>query len=177
MELQGVSLVTLSFFRDKDAATALADTVARYGGILGAAVCCTHRGGQPADDMTTCARDRDELLDRMFTLAKERDLLLDFHVDENGNEESKGLRHIADKTVEHGYQGRVVCGHCWCAPPNAILVNDSAAALLCVPWVVQALMAFIATQYLQWLTCKRGNVRARSGIVAAVRSSYTCAAL
>ena len=50
---------------------------------------------------------------RVFTLAKERDLDLDFHVDENGNERAKGLLYIARKTIQHGYQGRVVCGHCW----------------------------------------------------------------
>lgn len=115
VHLQGVSLVTLSFFRDEEAAAHLADTVEQYGGLLGAAVCCTDKGGLPGDDWTTCDKDRDFLLDRIFSLAKERDLLLDFHVDENGNPESKGLRHIAQKTVQHGYQGKVVCGHCWCA--------------------------------------------------------------
>lgn len=50
---------------------------------------------------------------RMFTLAKERDLDLDFHVDENGNEAAKGLLHVAQKAIQHGYEGRVVCGHCW----------------------------------------------------------------
>lgn len=64
VELQAVSLVVLSFFRDEAAATALADLVASHGGILGAAVCCAERGGDPADDWTTCEEDRDELLDR-----------------------------------------------------------------------------------------------------------------
>eukprot|EP00892_Ulva_mutabilis_P005215 jgi/Ulvmu1/3065/UM015_0105.1 len=112
VELQAVSLVTLSFFRDEQAATVLADTVATYEGILGAAVCCSDSGGLSKDDWTTCDRDRGELLDRIFTLAKARGLLLDFHVDENGNERSRGLRDIAQKTIEHGYQGKVVCGHC-----------------------------------------------------------------
>jgi cytosine/creatinine deaminase len=118
VHLQGVSLVTLSFFRDPSAAAHLADTVQRFGGVLGAAVCCTDKGGLPDDEWTTCEADRDILLNRMFDLARERGLLLDFHVDENGNRESKGLRHIARKTIEHGYQGKVVCGHCWCAPPQ-----------------------------------------------------------
>mgnify|MGYP001810588106 CR=1 FL=1 len=64
VELQGVSLVVLSFFRDQAAAAALADCVAAHGGILGAAVCCAEKGGDPSDDWTTCERDRDELLDR-----------------------------------------------------------------------------------------------------------------
>jgi hypothetical protein len=112
-----VSLVVLSFFRDAAAAAALADLVAAHGGILGAAVCCAEKGGDPSDEWTTCEQDRDELLDRIFTLAKERDLDLDFHTDENGNELARGLRYVAQKAVQHGYQGRVVCGHCWCVGP------------------------------------------------------------
>ena len=64
VELQGVSLVVLSFFRDLDAATELANTVAAAGGIMGAAVCCAENGGDPNDDWTTCDSDRDVLLDR-----------------------------------------------------------------------------------------------------------------
>ena len=52
---------------------------------------------------------------QVFKLAKERDLDLDFHVDENGNEAAKGLLYVSEKAIQHGYQGRVVCGHCWCA--------------------------------------------------------------
>jgi hypothetical protein len=115
VDLQGVSLVTLSFFRNRAAAAILADTVAQYSGVLGAAVCCSDAGGLPHDDWTTCETDRLELLDYVFELAAARGLLLDFHVDENGNEESRGLRDIARKTIQHGYEGRVVCGHCWCA--------------------------------------------------------------
>ena len=112
VEVQGVALVALSFFRDEAASTRLADTVAAYGGLLGAAVCCAEEGGSKTDDWTTCDGDRDELLDRIFTLAKERDLDLDFHTDENGNEAAKGLRYVAEKAIQHGYEGRVVCGHC-----------------------------------------------------------------
>ncbi len=64
VELQGVCLVVLSFFRDAAAAKALADTVAAHGGVMGAAVCCAEDGGNPADDWTTCDADRDMLLDR-----------------------------------------------------------------------------------------------------------------
>jgi cytosine/adenosine deaminase-related metal-dependent hydrolase len=113
VELQAVSLVVLSFFRDEEAARQLADLVAQHGGILGAAVCCAEKGGDPEDDWTTCEADRDVLLDRIFTLAKERDLDIDFHTDENGNELARGLRYVAQKAIQHGYQGRVVCGHCW----------------------------------------------------------------
>jgi cytosine/creatinine deaminase len=115
--LIGVFL-TMTFvvlLRDEKKSEVLADTVKEYDGILGAAVCCSDKGGLETDDWTTCDNDRGVLLDRIFTLAKQRNLLLDFHVDENGNERSKGLRDIALKTIEHGYQGKVVCGHCWYA--------------------------------------------------------------
>eukprot|EP00889_Picochlorum_renovo_P000140 jgi/Picre1/27170/NNA_000139.t1 len=79
VELQGVSLVALSFFRDEDAA---------------------QQGGMPEDDWTTCDKDRDLLLDRIFTLAKERNLDIDFHTDENGNELARGLRYVAEKTLK-----------------------------------------------------------------------------
>lgn len=96
---------------------------------MGAAICCSDSGGLSKDDWTTCDRDRDVLLDRIFNLAKERGLLLDFHVDENGNERSRGLRDIAQKTIEHGYQGKVVCGHCWCV---SIATGPAHASIPCV---------------------------------------------
>eukprot|EP00803_Ostreobium_quekettii_P010938 evm.model.scf_1031.2 EVM.evm.TU.scf_1031.2 scf_1031:12303-14680(+) len=65
VELQGVSLSLLSFFRDLEQATALADLVEREGGVLGAAVCCGELGGSEKDDYTTCDSDRDMLLDRV----------------------------------------------------------------------------------------------------------------
>lgn len=64
VELQGVALVALSFYRDEEAAVKLADTVAAHRGVLGACVCCAEIGGDPSDDWTTCEKDRDVLLDR-----------------------------------------------------------------------------------------------------------------
>ena len=49
----------------------------------------------------------------MFSLARERNLDLDFYVDEQGTSEAAGLLHVARKTVQHSFQGRVVCGPCW----------------------------------------------------------------
>lgn len=145
VELQAVSLVVLSFFRDEQAATELADLVAAHGGILGAAVCCAEQGGDPADDWTTCEADRDQLLDRIFTLAKQRNLDLDFHTDENGNELARGLRYVAEKAVQHDYQGRVVCGHC-CSlafqPPDELaktldVVRQAGVTVVSLPLVNQ----------------------------------------
>ena len=110
VELQGVSLVALSFFRDREAAEALAKLVASRNnknddengsdensvvGVLGAAVCCAENGGDPDDEWTTCSRDRDDLLDFFFDLTARHGLSADFHADENGNRGATGLRDVA----------------------------------------------------------------------------------
>jgi cytosine/adenosine deaminase-related metal-dependent hydrolase len=112
VELQGVSLSVLSFFRDETKARALARMVKSYGGILGAAVSCSDAGGTPLDVHTTCGADMPKLLDVIFSLAKEYNLDVDFHCDENGNESSKGLLHISEAVIRNSFKGSVVCGHC-----------------------------------------------------------------
>ena len=97
VELQGVCLVVLSFFRDVEAAAALADTVAAHGGVLGAAVCCAEDGGKPEDDWTTCDGDRDTLLDRRAGPCAPSKLLECLHTLQNT---SHGV--VAAHSVEHG---------------------------------------------------------------------------
>jgi len=135
VDLQGVSLVALSFFRDGAAAAALADTVAAHGGCLGAAVCCAEDGGDEGDDWTTCPRDRHALLDRIFGLAAERSLDVDFHTDENGNVGATGLADVCAalvraRSADPPFAGRVVCGHC-CAlasyPPAKLAATLASA--------------------------------------------------
>jgi cytosine/adenosine deaminase-related metal-dependent hydrolase len=141
--LQGVALVVLSYFRcalsmlvlsevaisplsirDEAAGAALADAVAAAGGVLGAAVSCSDRGGLADDDATTCSFDQPLLLDRLFALASARGLDVDVHVDENGNAESRGLQAVAMAALRcSAFRGRLTCGHC-CAlaaqPPEAL---------------------------------------------------------
>ncbi|NEP46535.1 MAG: amidohydrolase family protein, partial [Okeania sp. SIO2H7] len=68
--------------------------------------------------------DLDEQIERVFVLAKERQLNLDFHVDENGNPESVGLREVARAVIKYQFSGRVICGHC-CSlavqPPGLVM--------------------------------------------------------
>ena len=64
IELQGVSLSILRFFRDEVSAAELADRVKANGGILGAAVSCTDRGGHADDIYTTCGEELPQLLER-----------------------------------------------------------------------------------------------------------------
>ena len=112
IELQAVALTLLSSFRDKSYGEEVVNLVASHGGVLGAAVCCGEDGGTDADDLTTCGKELPTLLDTVITLAKSRNLDLDFHVDENGNEEARGLMHIALAVLRNKFKGKVVCGHC-----------------------------------------------------------------
>ena len=50
---------------------------------------------------------------RIFAMAAGYNLDLHFCVDETSNPAAKGLAHIARKTLQHGFKGRVVCAHCW----------------------------------------------------------------
>jgi cytosine deaminase len=95
--LQAVSLVPLEYYLSPDG-EALADLVAEVGGILGG-VAYLHP-------------ELDQQIDRVFALAKDRKLHLDFHVDETDDPNSNCLHQVAEATLRHRYQGRVVCGHC-----------------------------------------------------------------
>ena len=127
VELQGVSLSVLSFFRDRSKAVELAEMVKTYGGVLGAAVSCSDAGGTPLDSYTTCGDDMPALLDTVFSIATDFNLDVDFHVDENGNESSKGLLYISEAVIRNQFTGSVVCGHC-CS--LAVQTNDEAKRII-----------------------------------------------
>ncbi|NEQ22457.1 MAG: cytosine deaminase [Microcoleus sp. SIO2G3] len=98
LAIQAVTLVTLDCFQAAEGEK-LADLFAEFdGGIL---------GGLPQ-----MSNQLEAQLDRVFTLAKDRNLDLDFHVDESGDPSEMTLRLVAEATIRHGYEGRVVCGHC-----------------------------------------------------------------
>lgn len=97
IELQFVALTPLDVYADEAAGAQIAREVRRAGGVLGAFV---YRNADLA------ARLR-----RVFALAAQHGLALDFHVDEGLDRDAQGLALIAQMTLEHGMQGRVVCGH------------------------------------------------------------------
>ncbi len=97
LHLQGVCLVSLDYFLTP-AGEKLADRVADLGGILGG--------------VAFMNPDLPAQIERVFALAKERSLPLDFHADENGDPDSTCLAQIAEATLRHHYQDKVVCGHC-----------------------------------------------------------------
>lgn len=96
--IQAVSLIPLDYFSTA-AGEKLADLFAAFdGGRLGG--------------LSLMSADLEAQLDRLFAIAKDRNLDLDFHVDESGDPADVTLRYIAEATIRHGYEGRVVCGHC-----------------------------------------------------------------
>ncbi|MEJ8846261.1 amidohydrolase family protein [Variovorax rhizosphaerae] len=110
VELQFVALVALDVFADAKVGERIAQAVRDAGGVLGAFV---YRNADIAGKLA-----------RVFDLAKTHGLALDFHVDEGLDREATGLADIADLTIAHGMQGRVVCGHAC-----SLSVQDDASAL------------------------------------------------
>lgn len=80
-----------------DAGSAIAERVAKDGGVLGAFF---YRNA-----------DLDAKIEEMFRLAIRHDLKLDFHVDEGLELEADGFSVIVAATKRHNMAGRVLCGH------------------------------------------------------------------
>jgi cytosine deaminase len=105
IELQAVALMPLDAYLTPHGPY-LADTVAAAGGLMGGVTRPSgglHGGAGAA---------MDGQLDALFALAKARDLDVDLHVDETGDPAATSLEAVARATLRHGYEGRVVCGHC-----------------------------------------------------------------
>ena len=98
VELQAACLFGIDEARNESWFNRLAQTVARHRGILGA--------------VTYMVPDLDTLLDRMFAKAIELGLDLDFHADETDDVNAVSLDRIADAALRHGYEGKVLVGHC-----------------------------------------------------------------
>ncbi len=98
IDLQGACLFGIDAARDEAWFDRLAGIVARSGGVLGA--------------VTYMVPDLDDLLDRMFAKAIALGLDLDFHADETDALEARSLHAIAKAALRHGYQGRILVGHC-----------------------------------------------------------------
>jgi cytosine/creatinine deaminase len=105
VDLQGVALCPIDLlegeFGDKVAAI-----VEKSGGLLGGVTRASiGNHGKPLDNI-------DALLDRVFALAARHHLNVDLHVDETHDPAAATLPLVARAALRHGYQGRVVCGHC-----------------------------------------------------------------
>jgi cytosine deaminase len=93
--LQAVSLCPADrlFGDDGDA---LADEVARSGGLLG---------------MSMMGAPNQAAIDRLFDLADARDLALDLHLDETGDPASCALRAVAETALRRGFSRPIQVGH------------------------------------------------------------------
>jgi cytosine deaminase len=105
VSLQAVSLVSIDTYHS-DYGARLADRVAKYGGVLGAAT-----RAYSSDHVGTLA-NMDELLDLLLRLAAERNLDVDLHVDESADLTAYSLPRVASAALRNRFKGTVVCGHC-----------------------------------------------------------------
>jgi cytosine/creatinine deaminase len=105
--LQAVALTPLDVFGDALESEGLALEVARLNRM-----CDANRGEKVL--LGAFVYRNTELhttLQRVFDLAAKHNLDIDFHVDEGLDADARGLRAIAELTINNAYQGRVTCGH------------------------------------------------------------------
>lgn len=71
-----------------------------------------HRDVRALGGATNFVPDSHRYAEVVLTLAQAHDVDVDLHVDETDDPEELVLEHVADLAVAHGYEGRVVAGHC-----------------------------------------------------------------
>lgn len=98
VQVQRVSLTALSTLADPARGPAIAERVARDAGVLGAFI-------------PPVAADFAGPVDAVFRLAGRFGLELDFHVDEGLDASARGFDAVVEATENHGFAGRVTCGH------------------------------------------------------------------
>jgi cytosine/creatinine deaminase len=161
--LQAVCLVTLDYYLTP-AGEKLADLVASVGGILGGVAY-----GNP---------DLEAQVDRTFELAKARNLDLDFHVDENGDPDSRCLHAIAVATIKHKYKNRVVCGHCCslavqpeeAANETIALVKKAGIGIVSLPMCNLYLQDRVAKRTPRWRGVTLVHELKNAGVAVAISS-------
>ncbi|TVQ58500.1 MAG: cytosine deaminase [Rhodobacteraceae bacterium] len=122
--LQGVALTAIDQVGDAEF-DAIADEVARSGGVLGT--------------VTYMVPDMDERLDVFFRAAADRGLDADFHADESGDPGAVSLAAIARAKLRNGFEGRVLCGHCC-----SLSVQDEDEAARTMDLVAEAGLAVVS---------------------------------
>lgn len=99
VHVQRASLTALATLADPARGPAIAERVARDGGVLGAFI-------PPVAGQLTPS------LDAVFGLATRFGLELDFHVDEGLDAAARGFDQVLQATERHGLADRVTCSHC-----------------------------------------------------------------
>ncbi|MXN65260.1 cytosine deaminase [Stappia sp. GBMRC 2046] len=98
IELQAVALFGIEAVFEGTFLDRIAKRVKQAGGTLGA--------------VTYMIDALDAALDKVFRTASRHGLDLDFHVDETLDPQAASLSLIAQKALDHRFEGRIVCGHC-----------------------------------------------------------------
>ena len=98
IDLQAACLFGIEAARDFVWLEQMAKRVSAAKGVLGA--------------VTYMMDDLDQLVDRMFRQAIDLGLDLDFHADETDDVSAVSLRRIAEAAIRHGFEGRILVGHC-----------------------------------------------------------------
>eukprot|EP01041_Mallomonas_annulata_P006724 gene6724-13621_t len=129
VDLQFVTFISPpSEFGIGGAAEDIAKVGARYGAVLGTSftsiisdevivsqedvTLSTLARGSLKDQAAIRCNSFDQELDGLFNLANKLNCDIDVHIDEHGDGLSDSLLKLALKTIDYGYQGRVVAGHC-----------------------------------------------------------------
>ncbi len=88
-------------------------------------VAALEEGADAVGGATNIAHERrKELVDEVFRIALRTGKPIDLHVDESDNPQDFALGYLAERTLQEGYIGRVVAGHCC----SLAAVDDRTAA-------------------------------------------------
>jgi cytosine deaminase len=165
VDLQAVSLIAINDFPDQ--ADDLIDTVAEFGGVLGA--------------VTFTMPNLDRILEDMMLRAANRGLDLDFHVDETGDPAVNSLRTIADVALRTDFPGKINVGHC-CSLANQTEAEAEATMDRVAEAGISVVSLPMCNMYLQgrapgvtphWRGVTRLHELAARGVKVAVASDNT----
>ncbi len=169
IELQASSICPLDRFLGEDG-TALADEVARSGGVLGMV---TTGLGDPDRPLRVGLQEQ---LDHFFSLAEARGLALDLHVDETGDARARVLAEVARTALRRGFRQPIQCGHCCSlamqpddeAAETIRLVAEAGISIVILPMCNMYLQGRAPGQTPRW----RGVTLAHELAAAGVRVSF-----
>lgn len=116
VDLQVVTFPQHGYVRDPGAREAARDALARGADLVG--------GIDPA----SVNNDVERSIDAWFELATEFDVEVDAHVHDGGSLGMYTLNRIAEKTIDHGYEGRVTASHAFALADTADAGEDPRAA-------------------------------------------------
>jgi cytosine deaminase len=139
IDLQAASICPLERFAGDDGA-ALADEVAKSGGILG--MTTTGEGGRAS------SAEFQDLLDRFFSLAEDRGLEMDLHLDETGDATSRTLDAVARTAIRRGFKAPIQAGHV-CSLSAQTDAEAMATIALCANSGVSVINLPMCNMYLQ----------------------------